>query len=172
MEKQISKNKSTQKLEQAFISLLLEKPLNKISVSELCTHANINRSGFYANYRDIYDLADHIIENLNQELRDVYAPIPYVHHDDSYLHLLEHIYAHQTLYKACFRLGYERKYPFSLNDRELADQRYHNRHIAYHKAFFNAGLNALIQMWLEKGCKESPQEMADIIKEEYQVIEK
>lgn len=162
------RNRSIEKIEKVFIELIQKDPLNRITVSEICAKAGINRSGFYANFTDIYDLAEYVVESLNQELKNVYAREPYVHHDDSYLHLLEHIYCHQELYKACFHLGYEKKYPFSLCDESLAASRYGNRHIEYHNAFFNAGLNRIIELWLENGCKESPREMADIIKEEYQ----
>lgn len=170
MEKSFVKktNQSVKKIEQIFIKLIQKDPLNRITVSEICAKAGINRSGFYANFTDIYDLADYMVESLNRELRTVYAPEPYVHQDDTYLHLLEHIYDHQELYKACFHLGYEKKYPFSLCDESLAASRYGNRHIEYHSAFFNAGLNRIIELWLENGCRESPREMADIIKEEYQ----
>lgn len=42
-----------------------------------------------------------------------------------------------------------------------------NKHIEYHIEFFRNGINAIIKMWLESGCKESPEEMAEILKSEY-----
>ena len=43
-------------IRQAFTSLLKEKPVQSISVKELCERAGINRGTFYAHYTDIYDL--------------------------------------------------------------------------------------------------------------------
>lgn len=42
----------------ALVSLLKEKPLEKISVTEVCQRADVNRSSFYKHYLDIYDLMD------------------------------------------------------------------------------------------------------------------
>ena len=52
------KQASIQRIEQAFIELLKEKELNQIFVTDICKLANVNRTTFYANYLDIYDLAE------------------------------------------------------------------------------------------------------------------
>jgi len=33
--------------------------------------------------------------------------------------------------------------------------------------FFSAGLSALVRKWLNDGCKESPEEMKEILDSEY-----
>ncbi|EKC69722.1 TetR family HTH transcriptional regulator [human gut metagenome] len=40
------------------------KPLEKITVKELCESARINKSTFYAHYKDIYDLSDAMEEEV------------------------------------------------------------------------------------------------------------
>ena len=42
-----------------------------------------------------------------------------------------------------------------------------NRFIEYHMEFFKSGITSIIKMWLKNGCKETPEEMAEIIKSEY-----
>jgi len=42
----------------AFLSLRSKKPLEKITVRELCEMAMINKSTFYSHYADIYQLSD------------------------------------------------------------------------------------------------------------------
>lgn len=37
----------------------------------------------------------------------------------------------------------------------------------YHIEFFRNGLNAIIRLWLAGGCAESPEEMAEVLKQEY-----
>ena len=43
-------------IKESLLELLQEKPLNKITVKELCDRADVNRSTFYAYYTDIYEL--------------------------------------------------------------------------------------------------------------------
>ena len=45
---------------ESFMSLLKQKPIDKISVTELCQAANVNRGSFYAHYADVYDLLGQI----------------------------------------------------------------------------------------------------------------
>ena len=44
----------------AFSGLRAQKPLEKITVKELCEKAWINKSTFYAHYTDLYDLSDRV----------------------------------------------------------------------------------------------------------------
>ena len=45
-------------IKDCFFELLSEKDINKITVSELCNKADINRATFYRYYIDIYDYDD------------------------------------------------------------------------------------------------------------------
>ena len=54
------KKESIRRIEKVFIDLLQTKKLNEIRVSDICKEAKINRTTFYANYTDIYGLADTI----------------------------------------------------------------------------------------------------------------
>lgn len=50
--------KTEKAIKNAFMELRSKKPLEKISVRELCTLACINKSTFYSHYQDIYQLSD------------------------------------------------------------------------------------------------------------------
>ena len=54
--------RSKQLIQEALMDLLTEKPLYKITVSDVVKRADINRGTFYAHYRDIPDAIDHLIE--------------------------------------------------------------------------------------------------------------
>ena len=62
-------------IRKAFTDLLAKKPIESISVKELCQAAGINRGTFYAHYRDLYDLRSHmedeLIADLQQALEEV-----------------------------------------------------------------------------------------------------
>ena len=50
--------KTEKAIRNAFLELRAKRALEKISVKELCQLAEINKSTFYAHYRDVYDLSD------------------------------------------------------------------------------------------------------------------
>ena len=50
---------------------------------------------------------------------------------------------------------------------DLAEKYYNNKFIDYHIEFFRAGLNAIIKKWLNNNCKETPEEINEIIESEY-----
>ncbi|MDE6789083.1 MAG: TetR/AcrR family transcriptional regulator [Ruminococcus sp.] len=52
----------------AFIELRAKKPLERISVKEICELSNINKSTFYAHYLDIYDLSDKIESEITAQI--------------------------------------------------------------------------------------------------------
>ena len=45
-------------LEQSLKNLLLKKPLNKITISDITEDCGINRMTFYYHFQDIYDLVE------------------------------------------------------------------------------------------------------------------
>ena len=53
-----------------FLLLLEKKPINKITVKEICELAEINRATFYKYYMDAYDLLDKIEEEILSELEN------------------------------------------------------------------------------------------------------
>jgi len=57
-------------IKDAFLELLEEKELKRITVSELCVKADINRATFYRYYLDIFDLFDKIQQDFVDELKD------------------------------------------------------------------------------------------------------
>lgn len=58
-------------IKDTFINLLSNKEINKITVSEICKIADINRATFYRYYLDVYDLLDNIGKDFLEELKTV-----------------------------------------------------------------------------------------------------
>ena len=58
-----------------FTQLLKEKPVQSITVRELCERTGINRSTFYNHYQDVYDLLEQIenemLGELNEHLKSI-----------------------------------------------------------------------------------------------------
>lgn len=57
-------NDTKQKIQASFLTLLSNKPINKIAIREICTLANIHRGTFYHYYGNIFDLAEEIEKDL------------------------------------------------------------------------------------------------------------
>lgn len=158
-----------ERIERVFIELLQTKELDEITVSDICKRCNLNRSTFYANYMDVYNLADKTREHLEQEVACLYgAERAKGFNSNDFLRLFQHIQNNQSFYHVYFKLGYDEKHAVELYDVSQASLYFGNRHIAYHIAFFKSGFNAIVKMWLAGGCKESPEELNRIICDEYQ----
>lgn len=105
------KRASMQKIEQVLVELLQTKELNQISVSDICKRAGLNRSTFYANYVDIYGLADAIREKLEAQVAELYKDeVTQGFNSNNYLILFQHIAQNQIFYRTYFKLGYDEKY--------------------------------------------------------------
>ena len=62
--------RSKRLINEALADLLTEKPLDKITVTDVVARADINRGTFYAHYRDIPDVVDHLIHQTFSAIRD------------------------------------------------------------------------------------------------------
>ena len=71
-------------------------------------------------------------------------------------------------YKTYFKLGYDEKYEILKYDDMLAKKYFDDQFVEYHMEFFRGGLTRIIKLWLQNNCKETPEEIFEIIKSEYQ----
>ena len=62
--------RSRKLINEALADLLTEKLLDKITVTDVVKRADINRGTFYAHYRDIPDVVDHLIQQTFSAIRD------------------------------------------------------------------------------------------------------
>ncbi len=161
------RRESVEKIEKAFIELLQSKELKEITVSDICKITGLNRSTFYANFLDVYDLADKLREKLEADFAGLFSEDNDMRERNGALKMFTHIKENQIFYKTYFKLGYDEKHQVLIYDTDRAEKDFGGTHIKYHIEFFRNGLNAIIKMWLSGGCVESPAEMAEIIKREY-----
>ena len=59
----------------AFIELIKQKSVDKITVKELCNLASINRGTFYTHYQDIFDLYNKVKEDFLVSFKESIEPI-------------------------------------------------------------------------------------------------
>lgn len=157
------KRDSIEKIEKAFMNMLNNRQINEISVTDICKETGLNRSTFYANFLDIYDLADKLREKLEQDFDEQFKENA---NADAEM-MFRHIYDNQLFYRIYFKLGYHEINKKYIYDTSRAKRDFEDKYINYHIEFFRNGLNAIIKIWLDNGCKESPEEMAEVLESEY-----
>ncbi len=156
-----SKQNSKSKIANAFMELVDSKAIKDITVTDLCIKANVNRSTFYACYIDIYDLIEKIGEKAFRDFQEL-------HKDDSdfeyLIKLLRYIKENQLFYKTYAKLrtdNYFDNVGFGrLNKHIEPDDAY----TEYNRAFVRAGASKVINLWLERDCDITPEELYEIIK--------
>ncbi len=154
-------------IEKLFIELLQKKEIAQITVSDICKITGYNRSTFYANYIDIYDLADTIRNKLEADINTLYSDDTFNNIGTDYLKLFRHIKENQIFYNTYFKLGYDSKHTVDLGLLTQENKVFPEEDMEYHIEFHKTGLNAIIKKWLASGCDKSPETMVKIIKDEY-----
>lgn len=164
------KKNTIERLEKAFIELIQTRELNEITVTDLVKRAKVNRSTFYVNYIDIYDLADKIREKMFRDILELYSEEAIKkEHSYNYLKLFKHIKDNQIYYRTLFKLNFDfsNYYDSALEESYALKYLGTAKYIEYHKEFFKAGMNAILKKWLDGGCVESPEDIEEILRIEY-----
>ncbi|WP_433942820.1 TetR-like C-terminal domain-containing protein [Paenibacillus sp. SN-8-1] len=97
--------RTRQLLKDAFVDLLQETEIEKISVNRIAERATINRVTFYLHYRDIPDMLEKMSEEMIEDIQLALSRTPVkpssVEGNDSLVlvSLLEHIAEHAKFYK-------------------------------------------------------------------------
>lgn len=70
--------KTKRAIREAFLELLKHKSINRISVVEISNRADLGRGTFYLHYKDVYDLMEHLENELISNLEKLYdASFPF-----------------------------------------------------------------------------------------------
>lgn len=148
----------------SLIKLLKNKPLEKISVTELCTYADVNRSTFYDHYRDFDELMEEIETDFlnhmpfinfslsqNKVLESLISFMHYVQNNkDSYIILIRNGMLADKIYGKAIDLG-------------IKNGRSTENNMAYAKlvtAYEVSGAVNVILQWLEDDLPCTADEVA------------
>ena len=158
--------------------LLAEKPVEKISVREICERAHINRSSFYLHFQDIYALLEQIERDFSKELYEMILLQMEEHIDDRSLIQSFFVFfrEHAAFYRAMlagqlsitfFKEAQHSELARRINVLRGLEKQSLYQGNDYHMIYFVGGLQNLLKVWIEKGCRESPETMAEVIYTEY-----
>lgn len=176
---------TARRMAEALVALMEKKDFQYISVKEICAKAEVNRSTFYLHYETIADLLADAVEMIHERFHNSIpdadvrsSAISYQPRSELFfvkdkwlLPYLAFVRENKNVYKAIHtqmeRFGAERVYkeffekvfPPILSRYGVAED-WHE----YIMAFYRHGLVAVLMKWVDSDCRESPAQIAEIIK--------
>jgi len=176
---------TAERMDEALLSLLLEKDFENITVKDVCARAGVNRSTFYLHYENTADLLAEAVALIHRRYQQRFPdPGPasaavtalpkkdlFFITDQWLLPWLDFVKENRRIYKAIHTqidvFGAERTYRdyfqnvFSpiLSQHGVASEKHE-----YIMEFYRHGLVSVMLKWVEGDCRESVEEIAEIIK--------
>lgn len=174
---------TAERMDEALLSLLLEKDFEYITVKDICARAGVNRSTFYLHYENTADLLSEAVAMINGRYQSKFADLGpaaiagrpkedlFFMNDQWLLPWLDFVKENRRVYKAIHAqadvFGVERTYRdyfqavFSpvLSQYGVAEDKHE-----YMMDFYRHGLVVILLKWVESDCRESAAEISEIIK--------
>ena len=164
---------SNDKIENAFLFLLQKYKYDDITISQICKQAEINRSTFYCHYTDINDLIIKIEKKFAKETAGIFNFGERRSHD-AMIEMFTFVKNNKYFYKAFLNIPYT---TFAETDTKIKCLEHVGKSsnikssidmgLFYRGSFFGAGIKEMCRIWLERDCKETPEQMASLLLEEY-----
>ncbi|HIS56812.1 MAG: TetR/AcrR family transcriptional regulator C-terminal domain-containing protein [Lachnospiraceae bacterium] len=163
-------NKTKQELEQSLKHLLLQKPLDKITISDLTEDCGISRMAFYYHFRDIYDLVEWVC--LEDAARALQGKKTYDTWQEGLLQIFEAVLENKpfilNVYHSVSREQIE-TYLFQLTydllrgvvEEKAAGVNISEEEKRFIADFYKYGFVGVMLDWIKKGMKDDYKDMAE-----------
>ena len=145
----------------SLLKLLQDKPIEDISISELCDNAGIGRASFYRNFNSKEDILRAYVNKLFDEWKNDWDKNNNLPLSSGIGIIFEHFEQHKTFYSLLNKrhLIYLLK-DVILNMMELKLDLPKGE--VYAKAFVAYSLYGWIEIWFQRGMQESAEEMKQL----------
>ena len=156
-------------LREGLLRLLEKKPIEKVSVTELCREAGINRATFYAHYTCVQDVLKEMGQQIMADLAAVQSRYAgagfypnaqrmcqYLSENADAVRVLLRNYSGQELVQV-FNDTYEQLL------RESAAQNLDVDNVKLVTSYLAGGCYSLIKLWLEEGIDKTPAQIAQLL---------
>ncbi|MGO5543158.1 TetR/AcrR family transcriptional regulator [Blautia sp. HCP3S3_H10_1] len=159
-------------LEESLKKFLLQKPLDKITISDLTADCGISRMAFYYHFKDIYDLVEwSCIEDATRALQ---GKKTYDTWQEGLLQIFEAVLENKPFIMNVYRtVSRERveNYLYSLTYQlieDVVEEQSENLMVTEEQKkfiadFYKYSFVGVMLDWIKRGMKEPPKEMADLI---------
>ncbi|MQS75366.1 TetR/AcrR family transcriptional regulator [Companilactobacillus halodurans] len=145
-------------IQKTVLDQLQEKPIDAITVTDICKKADINRTTFYRYYDDIYDCVDTIEDKFVDTIELPKDSTPF----KSLEKLLEAFYKNHQISNLVFvegrtRLLEKMHQVMSPGDKEMSN------FDEYQGTYIMLGMQGIMKRWVKNGMKETPYQLTKII---------
>lgn len=177
MKKDLRIIKTKASLHEAILVLLQEKSLDKISISELCKVAQVNRGTFYLHYQDVSELFEEYFEEITEDLQIAYYE-PYHLTGFEIEKLQPHmvrIFHHVRKFDQFYAIVFNRKTPLmyyyrlyevirnylmgSINQPDEVNQ----IQIEYNSSYQANAIIGMVIEWIRRDMQETPEELNKLL---------
>lgn len=147
----------------ALLSLLKEKPLSDISISELTSRAGIGRVSFYRNYQNKEDILKEESDRLIKEWGKLYESNPESAPETLFPSLFDFYRDHRDFYITLYNAGMSSIMMETIIGTIRITPEMQNLE-AYMKSFWAYGIYGWMLEWIKRGMKESGKELLALFK--------
>lgn len=167
--------KTENAFKQALLKLLKEKPLDKITISELTEIADVSRMAFYYHYEDIFALYNDIEKTFFSEFASLYDKSESHDYRDNMSLLMDFLRENEdavkhfaaksgdnqfrTRFASTLENQFREIVMYEMDTTELTD------HLNYMITYHSAGIYAVYMKWIESDFAWSNEQVLDLIRE-------
>ncbi|MFR0555698.1 TetR/AcrR family transcriptional regulator [Pseudoscardovia radai] len=147
----------------ALIAMVADRPLDDISVKELCAAAGVGRASFYRHFQTKEEVLERHARFLIQTWTVQFESDPDSQPWTVFESLFRHMKKHQAFYEVLHATGRDSVLRTSLREKVGLTHGLSNEE-AYRKAFFADGVSGWIEEWIERGMHETPEELNESLR--------
>ncbi|MGN1024586.1 MAG: TetR/AcrR family transcriptional regulator [Lachnospiraceae bacterium] len=166
---------AVERIRAVFLELLTDRPLGRITVTQICREAGINRTTFYKHYLDVFDLMDKTEQDLLSSYQEAVGRIRMTGVVPVLTEMLQILRQNMEHYWPLFGKNGDPSfsgrligsvYPLFADNPMFADSRKYDddvKKLLY--CYLSGGCTAMLTYWVQYGKTRSPEEMAVVMDE-------
>ena len=157
-------------LEEALLDLMKNKPVEKITPTELCRKATVNRNTFYSHYSSVSELYESIenslINSVDESLNESGTTI------EAITVICRMLKSNKMISDIIFSKHFSSKImkrvfvmtdKFNMNKMNSENSKLSDNYKQMVSAYTIMGSAAALECWVKNGMRESPEEVAEFI---------
>lgn len=157
-------------LKNGLLSLLRDKPIGQITVTDICRVSEINRTTFYKYYGSPYDLFTEIEDDFFKDLESLIRNDP-AEGVDLLVHAFQHLQENRDKVRILISSSggdtfaehlMQNPYLLEIFDTQIG-MNYDEPAHKYARLFFIYGVLSILRSWIDDDEPESPEEIAELL---------